>query len=111
MQAAWCKQYARAHRWKEELLLVQEEMRRTLFYHKWKAAWWRQRALLRTTSSQTLNIGLQAYSEKQAVNWEGLAKSFAKIWGPILAKQNLPTQWPEEYVKYATIPGVAACLA
>jgi hypothetical protein len=41
MRVEWAKARARVMRWKEELLLVQEEMRRVLEYHKWKAAWWR----------------------------------------------------------------------
>ena len=37
MQVEWAKACACMNRWKEELLLVQEEMRRVISYHEWKA--------------------------------------------------------------------------
>jgi len=47
MRVEWAKTKARMTRWKEELLIVQEEMRRVISYHKWKAAWWRERISMR----------------------------------------------------------------
>ena len=40
MCVEWAKARARVMRWKEELLLIQEEMRRVIAYHKWIADWW-----------------------------------------------------------------------
>ena len=33
-------------RWNEELLIIKEEMRRVIVYHKWRAAWWCERSSL-----------------------------------------------------------------
>ena len=40
MRVEWAKAKARMMRWKEELMLIQEEMRRVIVYHKWRADWW-----------------------------------------------------------------------
>lgn len=42
MWIEWVK--ARAHMmwWKEEFLIIQEEMCHVIVYHKWKAAWWQE---------------------------------------------------------------------
>ena len=39
MRVEWAKVMARAARWKEELLIVQEEIRRVLAYFAWKSKW------------------------------------------------------------------------
>ena len=39
MRVEWAKSRARMMRWKEELLIVQEEMRRVLVYLRWRAEW------------------------------------------------------------------------
>jgi hypothetical protein len=36
MRVEWAKAKARMTRWKEELLILQEEMRRVIAYHRWK---------------------------------------------------------------------------
>ncbi|CAA7257476.1 unnamed protein product [Cyclocybe aegerita] len=40
LRVEWCKVHARAHRWQEECLLLQEEMRRVLVTFKVEAARW-----------------------------------------------------------------------
>ncbi|KAF8960091.1 hypothetical protein BDZ97DRAFT_1922493 [Flammula alnicola] len=40
----WCKARARAHRWQEECLLLQEEMHRVIAYFSWQAKKWRRQA-------------------------------------------------------------------
>ncbi|KAF9492528.1 hypothetical protein BDN71DRAFT_1483780 [Pleurotus eryngii] len=37
----WCKARARAHRWQEECILLQEEMRRVKEFHRWQAGIWK----------------------------------------------------------------------
>ena len=44
MRIEWAKARARKMRWKEEVMLIQEEMWRMISFHKWKAGWWRDRA-------------------------------------------------------------------
>ncbi|KAJ7885141.1 hypothetical protein B0H14DRAFT_2564086 [Mycena olivaceomarginata] len=41
----WTKARARADRWREELILLEEEMRRVLEFCGWKARWWDERSL------------------------------------------------------------------
>ncbi|KAJ7236986.1 hypothetical protein C8J57DRAFT_1247484 [Mycena rebaudengoi] len=43
LHAEWCKVRARSLQWKEELVLLDEEMLRTIEYGKWWSAWWKER--------------------------------------------------------------------
>ncbi|KAF8223543.1 hypothetical protein L208DRAFT_1078317, partial [Tricholoma matsutake] len=36
----WVKAQVRAERWWEEVILLEEEMRRVLEFCQWKARWW-----------------------------------------------------------------------
>ena len=40
MRVEWAKARACMKQWKEELLIVQEEMRQVIKYLWWKATWW-----------------------------------------------------------------------
>ncbi|KAG6913061.1 hypothetical protein DXG01_009990 [Tephrocybe rancida] len=62
----WVKARARAERWREEVMLIDEEMRRTLEFTSWKARWWIEQVKSRITDSETLNEGLRAYAAEQA---------------------------------------------
>ncbi|KAG6822518.1 hypothetical protein H0H92_013535, partial [Tricholoma furcatifolium] len=62
----WLKARARAERWREEICLVEEEMRRVLEYGRWKARWWDTQKERRKTSCATLNEGVVAYAKEQA---------------------------------------------
>ena len=44
MHVEWAKARVHMMRWKEELMLIQEEMRHVIVHHKWRADWWRQHA-------------------------------------------------------------------
>ncbi|TFK61214.1 hypothetical protein BDN72DRAFT_778493, partial [Pluteus cervinus] len=44
LRVEWCKSRARSKRWKEEVLLLQEEMRRVLMFFESEAKVWRSRA-------------------------------------------------------------------
>ncbi|KAH8102763.1 hypothetical protein DFH11DRAFT_1735402 [Phellopilus nigrolimitatus] len=98
IRVEWAKAQARAERWREETVLVVEEMRRTLEYCDWKAAWWREQAALRIVSEDpTLTSGLHACAEKQAVIWEGLGTSFATRWYKMVTARGHALDWPERY--------------
>ncbi|KAJ7694095.1 hypothetical protein B0H17DRAFT_931964, partial [Mycena rosella] len=62
IQVEWLKARARADCWREELILLEEEMRRTLVFCTWKANWWLKRAAPRTDVSPELAEGLQTYA-------------------------------------------------
>jgi hypothetical protein len=62
----WTKACARADRWQEELILLEEEMRRVLKFCEWKALWWDQRVNCGLDVAPALTEGLQAYVLMQA---------------------------------------------
>lgn len=69
----WTKARARADRWKEELILLEEEMRRVLQFCAWKGRWWEGRVHCGRNVSPELEEGLQAYALAQVARerkWE-----------------------------------------
>jgi len=52
------------HRWKEEVQLVVEEMRRILCYMDWHSHYWRSLVSKREVLDVTVNKGIAAYAEK-----------------------------------------------
>ena len=106
LKVEWCKTYARAERWREEELLVREEMRRTLAYCEWKTMWWKDQIGRRASVTPALADGLSAYALKQAAVWDGLGLSFASKWATLFRKHNLPNAWPTKYASpLMMVPG------
>jgi hypothetical protein len=66
LRVEWAKAMARADRWEEDVILLNEEMRRVLEFCHWKAAWWMEQVPLREDVSALLAEGLRAYAEEQA---------------------------------------------
>lgn len=96
IRVEWAKTYARAARFKEEVLLVQEEMRRVLEHHIWKGGWWRSQGEGRDEVEGVLKTGERCYAKKQAELWEKLAAKCVKLWKPFLAQHDLAVDsWPE----------------
>ena len=90
LRVEWAKTRARRDRWKEEIELVVEEMRRVLVFLVWKAGKWDDLGNASTFGSEELNEGLRAYAAKQADYQQELAICFARRWYPIL--QSMPKQ-------------------
>jgi hypothetical protein len=84
LRVEWAKSRARAHRAKEEVLLLREEMRRVLEYLEWKAKWWMLQAGLRSVDTG-LSEGLHSYAEVQSQLQHSLANHFRSIWKQPLA--------------------------
>lgn len=61
----WLRARARAMRWTEEVILVQEEMRRYQAFMTWQSVWWKEQGSKRATEGP-LEEGLKAYAGKQA---------------------------------------------
>ncbi|KAJ3537499.1 hypothetical protein NMY22_g5569 [Coprinellus aureogranulatus] len=78
----WGKSYARVQRYKEEILLVKEEMRRTLRFFEWKEADWRGKCAAwdGIPMSSEYEEGLRAYAERQARLCRALRDSFVQQW-------------------------------
>ncbi|KAF8174535.1 hypothetical protein K438DRAFT_1908885 [Mycena galopus ATCC 62051] len=84
LRVEWCKAYVRMRRWYEDVVLVEEEMRRTVEYGYWAAKEWRGRAEKRAvTVSQELQEGLSAYAReherREIQTCEGLMAKWAGI--------------------------------
>ncbi|KAJ7906944.1 hypothetical protein B0H13DRAFT_2233541 [Mycena leptocephala] len=82
LRVEWAKTRARAHRWTEEVDLLEEEMRRILVFVEWKGQWWRQMKDGRSdvTEDVAAREGFNAYAERQAVIQETLKARFEKDW-------------------------------
>ena len=66
MRTEWAQTRARMSRWKEELLIIQEEMRRVLAYFEWKSAWWLEQGNRRLNLEPSVRSGVVAYAHKQS---------------------------------------------
>ncbi|KAI0047219.1 hypothetical protein FA95DRAFT_1465725, partial [Auriscalpium vulgare] len=97
MRVEWVKARARARRWEEEVVYVQEEMRRVLQTLESDARLWLSRRALREDVGEELRSGLTAYAAKQAAIRLDLAKSFAIMWIPTLRAFNLDPPWADKY--------------
>ena len=97
MRVEWAKARARKMRWKEELMLIQEEMRRVIVHHRWKADWWRDRASLRSHQDQVVLSGISGYAHKQADICVRLAEQCARHWLPALKASGIMPSWGLDY--------------
>ena len=66
MRTEWAQMCARMCRWKEELMILQEEMRHVLAYFEWRSSWWLEQGNHRTTLESSLRSGMLAYAHKQS---------------------------------------------
>jgi hypothetical protein len=97
MQVEWSKARARMKRWNEELLIVQEEMRRAIVYLVWKAGWWRERSSLRDHMDETILSGVSGYAHKQAMICSRMAERCAVYWLPHLREKGVKPTWEADY--------------
>ncbi|KAJ7185969.1 hypothetical protein C8R46DRAFT_880838 [Mycena filopes] len=82
----WTKARARADRWREEVILLEEEMRRVLQFCKWKAKWWDDRKDSRPDASSVLAEGVRAYALEQAARERYWASSWEAKWAAVRAR-------------------------
>jgi uncharacterized protein YecA (UPF0149 family) len=85
----WLKCRARANRWKEEVQLVEEEMRRALEFTRWLSSWWIQQATIRTGISSNLQEGLMAYAAEMADMENRRLESWRLTWQSIRERAEL----------------------
>lgn len=62
LRVEWLKCRARAARWKEEVELLNEEMRRAIQFCSWKGKWWKEQSNRRASVSAHLTEGITAYA-------------------------------------------------
>ncbi|KAJ7756679.1 hypothetical protein B0H16DRAFT_1314869 [Mycena metata] len=90
LRIEWCKAYSRSRRWHEDLVLVEEEMRRTIEFGKWSERRWLEWAgawtvMLGTTSeiSPEVTEGVRAYALEQVDHERRTWEALEKDWGPL----------------------------
>ncbi|KAJ7731411.1 hypothetical protein B0H16DRAFT_1733350 [Mycena metata] len=79
----WCKAYARMWRWYEDVVLVEEEMRRTIQYGYWEAGEWLKRSVARDNSTgEVLVEGIKAYALEQVHREAKTCTLLKEKWAP-----------------------------
>ena len=112
MRVEWAKSQARKQHWEEEVLIIQEEMRRVIKYHEWRAQWWRDQGMRCKDANDAVLDGIAAYAEKQAHLCECLARCCAVRWLPALKEKDIMPEWGIPYRVLAIVqetPPVVQC--
>jgi hypothetical protein len=76
LRVEWAKCRARRNRWIEEVLLIQEEMRRTIAFCEYKAEQWTEHVTARPGLQLDILDGVRAYAHYQAAIQRNRAASF-----------------------------------
>ncbi len=79
LRSEWCCSCARAHHSWEEVLLLWEEMRRTLKFLEWQGTWWKERVSTQNVD-EVLGEALDAYAAVQTDLQHCLAVAFQDLW-------------------------------
>ncbi len=93
----YTKSKARVSRWQEEVLLLVEEMRRSIAFLQWKAQWWRSLAAKRRVRNE-IRSGLVAYNRRQEAQLLALAEKFAVLWRPTLKDGLFDVSWVDGFL-------------
>ncbi|KAJ7604992.1 hypothetical protein FB45DRAFT_1069709 [Roridomyces roridus] len=80
VRVEWSKALARRDRWVEEVLLLREEMRRTLRMLRYTQGQWRDRVALRTNAKPEVVAGVRAYGLRQVAIHARIAEAFRSGW-------------------------------
>ena len=97
MRTEWAQTRARMCRWNEELLIVQEEMRRVLAYFEWKSSWWLEQANRRSGLEASVQSGVMAYAHKQSTLSLRMAARCAAHWLPVMKNHGIIPSWGSKY--------------
>ncbi|TDL22048.1 hypothetical protein BD410DRAFT_815199 [Rickenella mellea] len=80
LQSEYAKSKARAERWDEEVILLVEEMRRSVAFLKWRSETWHAQRGSRADAPQDISLGLDAYAAYQSHMLIQLASRFCRMW-------------------------------
>ncbi|KAJ7821558.1 hypothetical protein B0H14DRAFT_3471465 [Mycena olivaceomarginata] len=83
IRVEWTKARARADRWREELILLEEEMRRVLEFCAWKARWWDERVESERDVSPEVEEGLRAYALAHAAQEWAWESDWRRQWAAV----------------------------
>jgi hypothetical protein len=99
MRTEWAQTRARMCRWNEELLIIQEEMRRVLAYFEWRSSWWLEQANQRVGLESSVQSGVVAYAHKQSSLCLRMAARCAEHWLPVMKNHGIVPKWSGRYGK------------
>ncbi|KAF7314619.1 CxC2 domain-containing protein [Mycena kentingensis (nom. inval.)] len=80
MRVEWTRALARKDRWNEEVMVLEEEMRRVMRYLDWKTKWWNEQTDRRPDLSEAVSGGIRAYALKRAAECERVMLHFRLKW-------------------------------
>ncbi|KAL1657411.1 hypothetical protein GGF50DRAFT_122033 [Schizophyllum commune] len=80
VRVEWAKARARSERWREEVLILEEEMHRVLRYLRWAGDAWAARADAGPMQDMYIRAGLRAYALRQRALLASVADSFRTRW-------------------------------
>ncbi|KAL0945680.1 hypothetical protein HGRIS_014831 [Hohenbuehelia grisea] len=82
LRAEWAKAWARVRRWTEEVLLVKEEMRRTVVSFRFLSRLWLERAKQAVNAGvrSEITMGMSAYAYRQGLLRLNMAADFSMAW-------------------------------
>ena len=99
MRVEWAQCVARADRWEEEVILLQEEMRRVAQFLEWRSSDWLAKVDSRAgTVTPMVQAGLAAYARKQGSVFRNLAVQFSQRWRSALISLSLPHTWATQFL-------------
>ena len=78
-------------------LLIQEEMRCVIVYHKWRADWWRECVSRQNHEDQAISSGISGYAHKQADICVRMAEQCGQHWLPHLKARGIVPSWGLNY--------------
>ncbi|KAL1712072.1 hypothetical protein EV715DRAFT_268149 [Schizophyllum commune] len=90
IRVEWAKARARSERWKEETMLLEEEMRRVLRYLKWAGSAWEARAEAGPVRDAHIRAGLRAYALRQSALLSAVDLAFRTRWAARIPSLAIP---------------------
>ncbi|KAJ7129684.1 hypothetical protein C8R44DRAFT_872918 [Mycena epipterygia] len=86
LRVEWCKAYSRTRCWTEDVVLIEEEMGRTITFGYWSASEWEAHATARTGVNDELQEGLGTYAAEQVQRERTTCLELQKKWAVIRRK-------------------------
>ena len=97
MRSEWAQTHARMCWWKEELLIIQEEMCQVIAFFEWRSTWWLEQANQRLNLEPSIKSGIVAYAHKQSSLCLRMAARCAGHWLLVMKKHGIIPTWGSKY--------------
>ncbi|KAJ7292244.1 hypothetical protein C8J57DRAFT_1445287 [Mycena rebaudengoi] len=83
LRIEWAKARARCMRWREEVDLLEEEMRRVVQFSMWRSEWWKDQVGQKGLDKGAQLEGETAYALRQSAFQAALATNFSAKWAQL----------------------------